>query len=326
MKRDNKKINLWSANAPQRSSSLENPTPKEEGKTADSNKWDQEGLQELLNVKHQTLFHEKSDYQHIHLIEATDVRLYVNQQLQFSSLDERIYHESLVHPAFTFTPKHDHILILGGGDGLALREVLKYKDVKQVDLVDLDPVVLYAAQNIPALTELNHDSFYDSRVSIHCKDAIAFLKENQSIYDVVIIDFPDPTDKTISVLYTNELYISIKNFLTKDGVLVCQANSPRDTPIVFWSIAKTIENAGLHTISYHTNVPSFGDWGFHLASNRTLVWNDNHVSVPHRTLPANLKQLASFRHSILQQKKLAVVNFLHSPVLQDIFAKEVADE
>ncbi|MFC3884185.1 spermidine synthase [Bacillus songklensis] len=326
MKKNNKKINSWSASAFQCSSSLDTPKQKETVKTVDSNKWDQEGLQELLNLKHHTLFHEKSDYQDIHLIEATDVRLYLNHQLQFSSLDERFYHEALVHPAFTFTPKHDHVLILGGGDGLALREVLKYKDVKHVNLVDLDPVVLYAAQNIPALTELNHDSFCDSRVTIHCKDALVFLKEDQSRYDVVIIDFPDPTDKSISSLYTNELYLFLKDFLTKDGIFVCQATSPRDTPVVFWSIAKTIESAGFHTISYHTNIPSFGDWGFHIASNRTLIWNHNHVLVPHRTLPANLKKLASFRHSILQQKKFAVVNFLNSPVLQDIFAEEVSDD
>ncbi|GLH62556.1 spermidine synthase [Parageobacillus sp. G301] len=285
-------------------------------------KWDQIGLQELLNVKHRSLFNEKSAFQNIQIIEATDLRMYLDEQLQFSSLDERIYHEALVHPAFTFASNHERVLILGGGDGLALREVLKYDDVKHVDLVDLDPLVLDAAKNFRSLAALNQYSLYDSRVTVHPQDAVDFLASNRSPYHIIIVDFPDPTDQTISDLYTTEFYSLLKRSLADDGVFVCQSNSPEDTPIVFWSIGKTIESAGFETLSYHTIIPSFGDWGFHIGAKKPISWGNKRVQVPCRTLPANLKKLFHFPHKILSKKTLAIVNSKRNSILHKIFKKE----
>jgi spermidine synthase len=285
-------------------------------------KWDQIGLQELLNVKHRSLFKEKSAFQNIQIIEATDLRMYLDEQLQFSSLDERIYHEALVHPAFTLTSNHERVLILGGGDGLALREVLKYDDVKHVDLVDLDPLVLDAAKNVRSLAALNQYSLYDSRVTVHPQDAVDFLASNRSPYHIIIVDFPDPTDQTISNLYTTEFYSLLKRSLADNGVFVCQSNSPEDTPIVFWSIGKTIESAGFQTLSYHTIVPSFGDWGFHIGAKKRISWGNKRVQVPCRTLPANLKKLSYFPPKILMKKNLAIVNSKRQSILHKIFKKE----
>jgi spermidine synthase len=321
-----RKINPWFSPEYKRlsRSSSASPTPREDSsnKAVRGDKWDRIGLQELLNVKHRSLLKEKSAFQNIQIIEATDLRMYLDEQLQFSSLDERIYHEALVHPAFAFTSNHERVLILGGGDGLALREVLKYRDVKHVDLVDLDPLVLDAAKNVRSLAFLNQYSLYDSRVTVHPQDAVDFLASNRSPYHIIIVDFPDPTDQTISDLYTTEFYSLLKRSLADDGVFVCQANSPEDTPIVFWSIGKTMESAGFQTLSYHTIIPSFGDWGFHIGAKKHISWGNNRVQAPYRTLPANLKKLSYFPRKILEKKKLAIVNSKRNSILHKIFKKE----
>lgn len=288
-----------------------------------ADKWDRIGLQSIVNGKHNNLLNVKSDFQNIHIVEARDVRMYLNEQLQFSSLDERIYHEALVHPAFSLARSRERVLIVGGGDGLAVREVLKYKDVRHVDLVDLDPEVLYAAKNNPSLASLNDYSLHDSRVKLHPLDAVKFLASNHSPYHIIIVDFPDPTDRIISDLYTIEFYSLLKRSLADDGLFVCQSNSPEDTPIVFWSIGKTIERAGFNTLSYHTIVPSFGDWGFHIGSSKSLSWSKKRVKVPHQTLPSKLKDMAQFPSKMLIGKSAAVVNTKKNSVLHDIFKKEI---
>ncbi|WP_235183467.1 adenosylmethionine decarboxylase [Geobacillus genomosp. 3] len=285
-------------------------------------KWDQIGRQALLRGKHKLLWDEKSAFQHLQMIEAKDVRMYLDGQLQFSSLDEHIYHEALVHPAFTFVPTPSRVLILGGGDGLALREVLKYPSVKHVDLVDLDPAVLQAAKKSKKLAALNDSSLSDSRVAVHPQDAVDFLAANRTLYPLIIVDFPDPTDETTSSLYTTEFYTLLKRCLADDGVFVCQSASLDDTPIVFWSIGKTIESAGFHTLSYHTIVPSFGDWGFHIGAKTALSWEGRQAQIPCRTLPNPLRDLSRFPSTILAKKPLAIVNSKQHTVLHHLFKQE----
>ncbi|WP_031409549.1 adenosylmethionine decarboxylase [Geobacillus vulcani] len=291
---------------------------------ARGDKWDQIGLKELLRHPHTSLFQEKSAFQHIHLIEATDVRMYLDEQLQFSSLDERIYHEALVHPIFTFAPNRERVLILGGGDGLALREVLKYDDVKHVDLVDLDPFVLHAAKHVKRLADLNQYSLHDRRVTIHPQNAVDFLASRPAPYPIIIIDFPDPTDPTTSDLYTTEFYTLLRDSLAEEGVFVCQSSSPEDTPIVFWSIGKTIESAGFQILSYHTIVPSFGDWGFHIGANASISWKHQRPPISCPTLPADLKTLLEFPPNILEKKKMAFVNSKQHSILHHVFHQEYA--
>ncbi|MGG3562346.1 spermidine synthase [Neobacillus rhizosphaerae] len=285
--------------------------------------WDHIALKTLQQGKHKNLLKVKSDFQDIQIVEARDIRMYLNNQLQFSTLDERIYHEALVHPVFSLTRSRKRVLIVGGGDGLALREVLKYKDVKHVDLVDLDPEVLKAAKNNQSLAAINEYSLHDPRVKLHPMDAVKFLADNPTPYNIIIVDFPDPTDQIISDLYTTEFYSTVKRSLSTDGVFVCQSNSPEDTPIVYWSIGKTIEAAGFRTLSYHTIVPSFGDWGFHIGSPKSLTWSGNHVEVPHQTLPSQLKEMAYFPYAMLTGKNKAVINTKKNSVLHTIFKKEV---
>jgi spermidine synthase len=287
------------------------------------NIWDNIQLKELCNGKHEVLFRGSSQFQDLFLVRANDIRLYLNQELQFSSLDEKHYHEALVFPVMELAASHDRVLILGGGDGLALREVLKYPNVKHVDLVDIDPMMIHMSTSEPTLLELNKQSFLDKRVQVHNVDAKQYIEGELDIYDVIIVDFPDPADPIVSSLYTKELFSKVANLLSENGALVCQSSSPDDTPTAFWSIAKTMKKGGLYTIPYNNLVPSFGLWGFHLATHRKITNNLSEITVPHQALSNNLNSLFHISSNILSFEKNAIVNSIENLRLHEIFQNEM---
>ena len=193
-------------------------------------------------------------------------QLFLNGNLQFSSTDEYRYHEALVHPAMiTQGGFPRRVLILGGGDGLALREVLKYSSVESVTLVDLDPDMTKLSERFPPLADLNKHSFRDSRVTIVNTDAMIWLEENVSQFDVAIVDFPDPNNFALGKLYTTRFYRLLKARLTPDAAVTVQCTSPLFARTSFWCIIRTLEAAGFQVRPYQAAVPSFGIWGFALA-------------------------------------------------------------
>ncbi|TQM67712.1 spermidine synthase [Actinomadura hallensis] len=193
-----------------------------------------------------------------------DMRLFLNGDLQFSSVDEYRYHESLVHPIMS--GPHGRVLILGGGDGLALREVLRYDGVRSATLVELDPEVLRLARTYGPLASLNERAFEDPRVRTVEADAFTWLRGLNEQFDAVIVDMPDPDDVATAKLYSVEFYGMVKRILAPGGRMVVQAGSPYFAPKSFWSIEKSVAAAGLATVPYHVDVPSFGDWGFVLSA------------------------------------------------------------
>ncbi|VXC02411.1 Polyamine aminopropyltransferase 1 [Flavobacterium sp. 9AF] len=200
--------------------------------------------------------------------ERKNFNLYLNNNLQFSTFDEYRYHEMLVHPAMSFAKSIHHILILGGGDGLAAREILKYKEVQSITLVDLDEEMTSLFQKNKLFTKMNTFSLQDEKVEIINNDAFVWVNEkNNKKYDVVIIDFPDPSNFSLGKLYTNSFYASLQKKLTDDAVLVVQSTSPFFAPKSFWCVNKTIQSEFISTIPYHVYLPSFGEWGFTLATN-----------------------------------------------------------
>lgn len=287
------------------------------------NDWDMKQLKEILSGKHDVLYHGSSPYQDILLVQANDLRLYLNQELQFCSLDERHYHEALVFPVMEAAASHKRILILGGGDGLALREVLKYPNVRHVDLVDIDAMMIQLSKTEPALLKQNNRSFLDERVQVHIEDAKNYLSKEHKKYNVIIIDFPDPVDAVISSLYTKELFRNVANHLAEDGALVCQSNSSEDAPVTYWSIGKTIEEAGLKTIPYNVTVPSFGLWGFHLAAHQNLPDKLPGISVPHHALQTNMEQLFKISDDIISQQTNAVINSIDELTLHKVYQGEI---
>jgi spermidine synthase len=206
---------------------------------------------------------EQSHYQNIIFTRGgNDLRLFLNGNLQFSSRDEYRYHELLVHPLMSLAHSHEKIAILGGGDGLAVRELLQYKDIGHITVIDLDPAITRLAQTYPALKALNQDAMNDSRVTIVNADAYKYLEQTEDLFSVIIVDLPDPNNEALSKLYTREFYRLLRTRLTPDGVFITQATSPYFVREAFWSIAHTIQSSDFHAIPLRTYVPSFGEWGF----------------------------------------------------------------
>lgn len=213
------------------------------------------------------VYTKSSPYQRIVLTRnSREFRLYLNNNLQFSSVDEYRYHEALVHPAMSMARNIGHILILGGGDGFAVHEVLKYKDVKDITLVDLDGEMTGFFKDNETMRQLNQSSLSSSKLKIINKDAYIWVKESKKKYDVVIIDFPDPSNYSLGKLYSLQFYRELERLATSDTKIVVQTTSPYFAPKSFWCIEKTIHQVFPFTSAYHTYVPSFGEWGFSLAS------------------------------------------------------------
>lgn len=228
---------------------------------------------------------EESSYQKITLTQdGEDVRLYLNGSLQFSSTDEYRYHEVLVHPTMAYAEDPKNILILGGGDGIAAKEVLKYDEVKNITLVDLDPAVVALANTNRHLLELNEGSLKNEKVDVKNGDAFQFLESTNEWFDVIIVDLPDPNNESLNKLYTKEFYSLVRNHLTPGGAAMIQATSPVFATEVYWTISETIASTGLFTGNLHVDVPSFGNWGFVMASREVIDLNEINISVPTRFL------------------------------------------
>jgi spermidine synthase len=216
---------------------------------------------------------------------ASGFHLFLNGNLQFSSADEYRYHEALVHPAMSLAGAPRHVLICGGGDGLALREVLRYPSVQQVTLVDLDPKMTSLSRAFPALADLNHHSFSDRRVRVINEDAMIWLGENRESFDAAIIDFPDPNNFALGKLYTTRFYKLLRQHLAPTAAVAVQCTSPLFARRSYWCVIRTMEAAGLFVRPYQTTVPSFGVWGFALARLAPFP-TPSRVPMPLRSLDA----------------------------------------
>lgn len=197
---------------------------------------------------------------------STGFQLYLNGNLQFSSSDEYRYHEALVHPAVATAPSVSNVLVLGGGDGLALRELLKYPRVGRVTLVDIDPAMTGLSKSFPPLAKLNEGALKDSRVTIVNDDAMIWLESVVQRFDLVLIDFPDPNSFSLGKLYTTRFYRLLREKLNPEARICIQCTSPFLSRKAYWCIVRTMEAAGFYVRPFHASVPSFGDWGFALAS------------------------------------------------------------
>ena len=191
-------------------------------------------------------------------------RLYLDGAVQFDTADEHRYHEALVHPAMAAAPRRAAVLILGGGDGMAAREVLRWEGVEAVTLVDLDPAVTTLFRDRDDLAALNGFALRDPRVTIVHADAFAWARAGGTTHDVAILDLPDPRTLSLSRLYTAEFYRLLRGRLSAQGVAVAQAGSPMFAPDAFWIVARTMAE-GWDVTPYHAYVPSFGLWGFVLS-------------------------------------------------------------
>ena len=228
------------------------------------------------------IFSKQTPYQKLIITKnKEDVRLFIDGNVQFSTIDEYRYHEPLIHIPMNLVNHRENVLILGGGDGLAAREILKYPDVKKITVVDLDKEMTDLAVKNTVMAELNEGSFKNPKVEILNEDAFKFLENSKQYFDVIIIDLPDPNNSALARLYSKEFYKVVKQKLARDGVVVTQASSPFFSPEAFWCINETMKSAGFkYTKPYHSYVPSFGDWGFILKEKKKIDESSIEINVP----------------------------------------------
>jgi len=226
-------------------------------------------LAEENTLAHPIVYTKSSPYQRIVITKGQGgFQLYLNGNLQFNSTDEYRYHEALVHPALLAAKSPRRVLVLGGGDGLAVREILRHQSVESVTLVDLDPDMTSLSERFGPLAELNGQSLKDPRVRVINNDAFLWVQEpgQGADFDAAIVDFPDPGTFSVGKLYTTRFFRLLKQRIAPGGAVAVQCTSPLVAPRAYWCIIRTLEAAGFVVHPYHATVPAFGIWGFALAT------------------------------------------------------------
>ncbi len=276
---------------------------------------------EVAAYQDKVIFSKTSPYQKIVLTRSDhDLRLFLNGNLQFSSDDEYRYHEALVHPAAAGQQRLRKVLVLGGGDGLAAREILRYPQVERIMLVDLDPEMTRLFKENSELQLLNLNALNDSRVEIVNQDAFSWLRKNNEVFDLIIIDFPDPSNFSLGKLYSQSFYRQLGLALAPNGRFAVQSTSPYFAKRSFWIINHTIRASGFETVPYHAYVPSFGEWGFILGAR---VAPELPLSLPKDLRFLNLqtmRQMTEFPPDMLVES--SEVNRLNNQVLVRTFEDE----
>ena len=272
------------------------------------------------------LFSERTPYQSLVVtrsVTTDDTRLFIDGHIQFSSRDEYRYHEYLVHPAMAVEGPRANVLVLGGGDGLAARELLKYPDVERIDLVDIDPEMTRIHRELPMLRTLNGDSLHAARVHLFHEDAFNFVNRPGRLYDRVIVDFPDPHDDAIGKLYSREFYTMVKRRMRPGGVMTTQSSSPFYTRRVFWSIERTLDAVFEDVASYHTALPSFGIWGFNMARSGAALPVTYPMRVPTRAISEESMLASTVFDADTGRLPDSPVNSIMQPLLYRLYLDDV---
>ena len=255
-------------------------------------------------------------------------KLFLNGNLQFSERDEYRYHEALVHPAMAAFGAPRKVAVLGGGDGMAVREILKYPSVEKITLVELDPHMTGLFAKTPALARLNQGALNSDKLQVVNADAFQWLGQGEEVFDIIVVDFPDPTNFSIGKLYTASFYALLSQRLSASGFAVIQTTSPLVARKSFWTVVATIESVGLQATPYHANVPSFGEWGYVIASHRPWPSKGQVLSQVQSRLPPNLRFLdgktsaAMFDFPQDMNRVPADVNRLSNQVLVSTYEQE----
>lgn len=270
------------------------------------------------------IYSEQSPYQKLVLTKnKTDVRLYINRIIQFSSIDEYRYHESLALIPLEAAPFKKSVLILGGGEGLLAREVLKNPEVESITIVDLDPEVFRLGKENTYVREMNQDALHNDKVTLIANDAMVFLKETDQRYDVVLVDLPDPSNESVARLYSTAFFKMLKERMTAYGVMATQSTGPFHTRRAYWCIYETLKASGFSKLyPYHAYVPSFGDWGFLLASSHEIQPENFQSDLSCRYLDSTVVEKMFYFEKDIDNPGNLSVNRLDQPVLLTYFLED----
>lgn len=288
---------------------------------------------EQTKYKDKIVFQEQSMYQKIIITKwKNDYWLYLNDNLQFSTFDEPMYHEVLVHPIMQILNKPQKILILGGGDGCAARELLKYKTTEKITLVDLDKKLTELFTKKPELTKINNNSLNNSNVNIINQDGYKFINETNEFYDLIIVDLPDPRNVELSRLYSKEFYELCRLKLTPKGGIITQAGSPYYTPYAFNCINLTMKSANFSTLPLHNQILSMGQWGWVLGTKEKMTKDNMLTKLTRFNLPEiktewlnkeSIPLITSFGKNYYAKKSIdsIEINQISNPVLYHYYNK-----
>lgn len=278
--------------------------------------------EDLFSTK--VIFAKQTPYQKLVLTQnKEDIRLYINRIIQFSSIDEYRYHESLALVPMNVARYKKNVLILGGGEGLLAREILKEQDVEQVTIVDLDPEMFLLAKENPHVKKLNEGIMTHPKVRTIAMDAMTFLFEDNQFYDIILADLPDPSNDALARLYSTSFYRLVQSRLSAEGLFATQASSTFHTNNTFWCIYETMKASGFsHVYPYHAYVPSFGDWGFVMASKRDLEPQKYTSDYPVKYLDTTLVRNMFFFEKDIKNPNNLEINYLDNPVLLKYFLED----
>lgn len=275
------------------------------------------------------IYSTSTPYQRIVITKAAhDLRLFLNNNLQFSTRDEYRYHEALIHPGLAAVAEPKRVLIMGGGDGLAAREVLKYPSVTSVTQVELDPAMTQLFSHNDLLTGLNNNALNSPKVTIVHQDAFLWLKAyvadaNNPPFDFIVADFPDPSNYSIGKLFSLSFYKLLRQAVADNGRIVVQSTSPFVARRSYWCVNTTLQAAGLTTTPYHAYVPSFGEWGFVLAGKHPFTPPQHYPEGLKFVNPETAQLMLSFPTDMSALK--TDVNRLDNQVLVHYFDEEWAE-
>ncbi len=284
---------------------------------------------EQSRYKDKVVFTEQTSYQRIVITQwKNDYWLYLNGNQQLCSRDEVMYHEPLVHPAMTLSKHPTEVLILGGGDGCAVREVLKYPSLKTAKLVDLDPKMTELARTHPILTSINQNSLSEEKVQVINDDAFQYVMNDSAYYDVIIIDLPDPRSVELGRMYSYEFYRNCYRRLRPNGVIVTQAGSPYFATKAFRCVNLTMKEAGFEVVPMHHQVITMGEWGWALGikskhPNLKKGLQQLQFNVPTQWVNTEaMTMMTSFGKNFYGSQVDSIrVNRIHDPVLYKYYLK-----
>jgi spermidine synthase len=286
---------------------------------------------EQHRYKDKIVFEQQSRYQKIVVTQwKNDYWLYINGNQQLSTLDEEKYHEVLVHPVLKLHQHPQNILVLGGGDGIAVKEILKHKSVKEITLVDLDPAMTELATTHPIFKMMNDNALSHPKVTVRNEDGYQYLAKTNSMFDAIIIDLPDPKSIELGRLYSYEFYRLCYKQLRPKGVIITQAGSPYFATKAFKCIDTTLTAAGFTTTPLHNQVVTLGEWGWILGSKHLEKKQQkkalqslsfNYIETKWLNNEAMLLTTSFGKNIYFNDSTPVEVNKIHHPVLYQYYLK-----
>lgn len=282
------------------------------------------------------VYHKQSKYQRIIITQwKENYWLFINRNEQFSTLDEMMYHEPLVHPIVKITPNPKNILIMGGGDGCAVRELLKYPNIESIHLVDLDPAMTDLGKHHPIMKKINKNAMNHPKLTVLNEDGYVFLEKDDKFYDIIIVDLPDPKTVELGRLYSYEFYKLCNKRLRPHGAIITQAGSPYYSTKAFRCNQKTMAAANFQVLPLHNQILTMGEWGWILGvkENRKVNLKKKLRSLKFDDIETRwinneaMLLITSFGKDIYIKPSDSIeINTIHNPVLYQYYLKGNWDE